>query len=130
MSTRSFIGYETDSGSVFGVYCHYDGDLDGVGYILKKHYTDPVKIKALIELGSLSSLGPHIGEKHDFKEDVSEKEWTKAYCRDRAGELVISNYDDMYSVSNGVYDFMYIYINQGLWMYKNVSANSPWLPLT
>lgn len=129
MSTHSFIGYETETGSVVGVYCHYDGFLDGAGYVLKKYYTDPVKIKALIELGSLSSLGAFLGEKHDFNDSVYEKEWTTAYHRDRGEELVIAEYDDMYSISSGTYEFMYVYTNQGLWMYKNDLANSPWLPL-
>jgi hypothetical protein len=129
MSTHSFIGYETDTGSVVGVYCHYDGYLDGVGYVLKKHYTDPAKIKALVELGSLSSLGSHLGEKHTFTDDVDEKEWTTAYHRDRDDELVIAEYDDMYSIASSVYEFMYVYMNQGLWMHKNDSVNSPWLPL-
>lgn len=128
MSTHSFIGYETDSGKIVGVYCHYDGFLDGVGHVLKKYYTDPAKIRALVELGSLSSLGAKLGEKHAFDDDVYEKEWTKAYHRDRGEELVIAEYDDMYSIS-GAYEFMYVYTNQGLWMYKNEFANSPWLPL-
>ena len=128
MSTHSFIGYETETGSVVGVYCHYDGYLDGVGYMLKKHYIDPAKIKALVELGSLSSLGAHLGEKHAFDDDVYEKEWTTAYHRDRGEELAIAEYDDMYSIS-GTYEFMYVYMNQSQWMYKNDSANSPWLPL-
>jgi len=94
----------------------------------QKHYIDPAKIKALVELGSLSSLGAQLGEKHAFDDDVYEKEWTTAYHRDRGDELAIAEYDDMYSIS-GAYEFMYVYMNQSQWMYKNDSANSPWLPL-
>lgn len=129
MSTHSFIGYETDSGKVIGVYCHYDGDLEGVGETLKRHYTDLTQVKELVSLGSLSSLGPSLGEKHNFDDkSFYVKGWTTAYHRDRDEELVISEYDDMYSI-DGDYEHQYVYTNHGLWMHKCTWAKSPWLPL-
>ena len=66
MATRSTIALEFADGSVGQVYCHWDGYLDYNGRILAEHYTDPFKLRELIDLGDLSSLGPDIGDKHDF----------------------------------------------------------------
>lgn len=64
MGTRSRIGVM--HGDVLkSVYCHWDGYLENNGAILAQHY-DSVKANHLVALGSLSSLGPDIGDKHDF----------------------------------------------------------------
>lgn len=130
MSTHSFIGIESESGKIAGVYCHYDGYLEGVGDTLKNHYTNPDKIHELIGLGSLSILGEEIGEKQDFSDNEKSRagQWTLAYHRDRGEELVTEEFDDMYSI-DGDYEYLYVYTNMGLWMYKVNSASSPWLPL-
>jgi hypothetical protein len=129
MGTQSFIGIETEAGKVRGVYCHWDGYVDGVGATLKEHYVDSSKINDLIALGSLSSLGPLLGEKHMFNDPSAyDKGWSTAYHRDRDEELVVAEYDDMYSI-DGDYEYMYVYTQQGLWMYKSVLSKSPWLPL-
>jgi hypothetical protein len=73
MATRSFIGKKSQGG-ITGVYCHFDGYPTGVGDTLQRHYTDPLKVDALLELGSLSSLGLSI-------------EQTVAYARDRGEPL-------------------------------------------
>lgn len=130
MSTHSFIGIESEPGKITGVYCHYDGYLEGVGDTLKNHYTNPDKIHELIGLGSLSILREEIGEKQDFsdREKSRTNQWTLAYHRDRGEELVIEEFDDMYSI-DGNYVYLYVYTNTGFWMYKVNSASSPWLPL-
>jgi len=67
MSTRSNIGIEDpETGAVRAIYCHSDGYLEGVGKTLLEHWTDRAKIEALIALGSISSLGEELGERHDF----------------------------------------------------------------
>ena len=66
MSTNSTIALEFADGTVQSVYCHWDGYLDHNGLILQEHYSDPFKLQQLIDLGNLSSLGPNIGEKHQF----------------------------------------------------------------
>jgi hypothetical protein len=57
MSTRSRIGILNDDRSVTSIYCHFDGYPSGVGAILVAHYHDTVKVRELISLGDISSLG-------------------------------------------------------------------------
>ena len=88
MSTRSFIGTLLPGGSITGIYCHHDGYPKGVGVTLRDHYTDPAKVDALLALGSISSLGAEIGEKHEFATRCEEVEdVVDAYHRDRGDDL-------------------------------------------
>ena len=66
MATRSTIALEFADGTVGMVYCHWDGYLGYNGELLAEHWTDPFKLRDLLDLGDLSSLGASIGEKHDF----------------------------------------------------------------
>ena len=66
MATRSTIALEYANGQVDQVYCHWDGYLDHNGKLLLENYTDPFKVQQLMDLGDLSSLGPNVGDKHDF----------------------------------------------------------------
>ena len=66
MATRGTIALEFADGTVGMVYSHWDNYLSHNGKILLENYTDPFKLQKLIDLGDLSSLGPDIGEKHEF----------------------------------------------------------------
>jgi hypothetical protein len=68
-------------GSILAVYCHWDGYPSHNGKILNAHYTERSKVQELMDLGDLSSLGPEIGEKHNF--DAPPKGQCNAYGRDR-----------------------------------------------
>ncbi len=68
---------EFADGTVQQVYCHWDGYLDNNGKLLLNNYKDPFKLRDLIDLGDISSLGPEIGEKHDF--DIPHKYGTPEY---------------------------------------------------
>lgn len=57
MSTPSIIGLKNDSGTITVIYCNYDGYLDGVGSTLYKHYSDTDKMRTLLALGDVFSLG-------------------------------------------------------------------------
>jgi len=81
MGTRSTIALEFADGSVQQVYCHWDGYLDHNGRILQEHYSDPFKLRELIDLGDMSSLAPNIGTQHAF-DKAPEGECT-FYLRDR-----------------------------------------------
>jgi len=101
MGTRSTIALEFADGTVEQVYCHWDGYLAHNGRILQEHYSDPFKLRKLIDLGDLSSLGRNLGNGHPFskfglkEEDpdfdqmialckqAEEEGWTTFYGRDR-----------------------------------------------
>ena len=95
MATRSTIALEYADGTVDQVYCHWDGYLDNNGRILFDNYQDPFKVQRLMDLGDVSSLGPNIGDKHDFdcpfaygtpeytKWQDDKREITTFYGRDR-----------------------------------------------
>ena len=81
MGTRSTIALEFADGTVEQVYCHWDGYLEHNGKILAEHYSDPFKLRQLIDLGDMSSLGEKIGTQHAF-DRAPEGECT-FYKRDR-----------------------------------------------
>ena len=84
MATRSNIGILNQDGTVDYIYCHFDGYLEHNGKILNEHYNTEGRVRALIELGDLSSLAPEIGEKHDFDSRTPEtRNWCLVYGRDR-----------------------------------------------
>lgn len=104
MGTRSTIALEFADGTVGQVYCHWDGYLSHNGKILLENYTDPYKVRELIDNGDISSLGNEIGVKHPFdnpgtfgtpKYEKYKKLYgnmTKFYMRDRGEEGVEARY--------------------------------------
>ena len=106
MGTRSTIALEFADGTVQQVYCHWDGYLSHNGKILQEHYSNPFKLKQLIQLGALSSLSTEIGEKHAFDNpgqygspeyDAYRKQTEHMclfYARDRGEDLHISKFKD------------------------------------
>ena len=68
MATRSTIALEFADGTVGQIYCHWDGYISNNGRILFESYQNPFKVRDLIDLGSVSSLGEIIGTKHPFSQ--------------------------------------------------------------
>ena len=56
MGTRSTIAIEFADASVSQIYCHWDGYLENNGQILRDNYTNPYRVRELIDLGDFSSL--------------------------------------------------------------------------
>jgi hypothetical protein len=81
MGTRSTIAIEYADGTVDQIYCHWDGYLEHNGQILQAHYSDPFKVRQMMDLGDMSSLGERIGTQHAF-DKAPEGECT-FYKRDR-----------------------------------------------
>lgn len=86
MSTNSRIGILNEDGSVLSVYCHWDGYPSYVGGILLNHYSNQDKIREMMSHGDMSSIGPEIGEKHDFNGRPDDS--CTFYGRDRGEEGV------------------------------------------
>lgn len=100
MGTRSRIGIENEDGTITSIYCHWDGYVFNNGAMLYHYYDNVDKINQLMELGDLSSLGPEIGEKHDWNSD--NKEWCLSYGRDRGERNTEAR------ISTGYNDFLRI----------------------
>ena len=86
MSTRSVIGITDRDGNGQLIYCHFDGYPDGAGLILLQHWQNESKVRELMALGDLSSLGHVIGVKVDFddyRRTNGEVAQCLAYGRDR-----------------------------------------------
>ena len=116
MGTRSTIALEYADGTVGQVYCHWDGYLENNGMILYKHYSDPFKVRELLDLGDLSSLGERIGSQHAF-DKAPEGECT-FYKRDRkengVNQKMYADYDN-YVRCHQYEEFEYILRRDGVW---------------
>ena len=131
MGTRSTIALEFADGTVEQVYCHWDGYLEHNGAILQEHYSDPFKLRDLIDLGGLSSLGPNVGTAHPFsphgsKEDEALYEAAKEagactfYARDRGEKLIVHKFNDFqdYLAHHQYEEYEYIL--------RNVNGKATW----
>ena len=81
MSTRCRIGIENKDGTITSIYCHHDGYPEVVGEILVNHYKTEEKIRKLLELGDMSSLGTEPVENPRGWEmpKAGMADWMKAY---------------------------------------------------
>lgn len=94
MSTNSTIKIKRKDGTETGIYCHYDGYVEGVGATLQLAYNTAEKVEALLKLGDLSILGyytdPKPGEEHSF-DGKRQENVCVAYHRDRGEAFCQSN---------------------------------------
>ena len=141
MATRSTIGILNTDGSVTAVYCHWDGYPEHNGKILIENYTTEEKVRELIGLGSISSLGAKIGEQHPFSKLELKQEapdfdelmalyakseaagWTTFYGRDR-GEPncvpnIFPNVADFVNEFSEEYNYLFI---SGTWYVNDHGA--------
>jgi hypothetical protein len=119
MGTRSTIALEFADGTVEQIYCHWDGYLEHNGKILAEHYSDPFKLRDLIDLGDMSILAPEIGTQHAF--DKPPEGVCTFYKRDRNEEGVESkkfaNFND-YRDNHQYEEYEYIL--------RNVEGKATW----
>ena len=133
MSTRATIGMKLPDNTIQAIYCHNDGYPEGVGATLCKAYTDPAKVKALIDLGALSCLGeelePAPGRPHTLAKP--QKNVTIAYHRDNHEPLDPGqNYatlDDYARDAPNFYDAEYLYFfEDGDWRFITARGQCEW----
>jgi hypothetical protein len=123
MGTRSTIALEFADGTVQAVYCHWDGYLSNNGQILLKHYSDPFKLRDLIDLGGFSSL-----------EATVEGTATTAYTQ-RGEDLSIQKFKDIEDYYKNVYGEEYDYIlsmnweGKAQWYVRFYATEGNWIPL-
>ncbi len=135
MGTRANIGL-LENGNVTYIYNHWNGYPSGVGTILLEHYNTLDRVKRLIGLGYISSLGKFVGDEpevinqtklnyplkwrkenggHTFAKPIADV--TVAYHRDRAEEwsmVKAQNEDESYFSSKEYLtdtdcEYLYIY---------------------
>lgn len=131
MSTRSRIGILNPNGTVTSIYCHSDGYLSGVEACLLDFYKTEEKVRALTDLGDISSLGNEIGEKHDFQGSTHD-DWCRAYGRDRGEKNTELRVDDnVQELVKHSEEFTYVF-NPVLcqWFYTNGNHEAPLPRLT
>ena len=126
MGTRSRIGV-MHGDNCKSVYCHWDGYLGHNGAILQEHY-DSAKANHLVALGDISSLGPELGEKHNF-EDITHGTWTTFYGRDRGETSTEYKVDQTFqefleTVDRCGAEYYYI-MKDGVWYCGDAYDNTP-----
>jgi len=101
MGTRSNIGYETDNGNVFMVYCHWDGYPSGVGVAVQD--MDFATAKTLVNGGDMSKVGEPYTARGEKYEDLKPRRYAGIeaakkdmeeylYVINPAGEWVVSDH--------------------------------------
>ena len=85
MSTRCRIGIKNKNGTILSIYCHHDGYVEHVGKILFDNYKDETKIRKLMKLGDISSLGTEPVDNPRACESISSAvndydAWSKLYA--------------------------------------------------
>ena len=68
MATRSTIALEYADGTVGQIYCHWDGYLSNNGKILQEYYTNPFRVRELLDNGDMSSLDTDVDGCSFYKE--------------------------------------------------------------
>lgn len=123
MATRSLIGVQEPNGSIKVIYCHWDGYPDHNGKILLNHYTDPEKIRALIDLGDLCQLGAEV-------ESGLEGSHCEAFARDKGESYneatTVSSIEDLLENTCNIIGIEYIYIwIDSVWMCWDTHRKRP-----
>lgn len=97
MSTRCMIGIKEKDGNIRAIYCHHDGYPKGVGKVLLDFYKEERKVRQLLELGSISSLGAF---------PISEKEYADIFDRKHIPNRDMSTFIacDDYAATGGMED--------------------------
>jgi hypothetical protein len=132
MSTRSHICRQNTDGSYDVIYCHYDGYPSHNGRILYAHYHTPEQVAALLALGDLSKLGPHIGHKHAFEERAQHATSCTAYARDLCEKGTeaqhLAEYDALAAMLQQSWaEWVYIYrLAERRWYYTNNPSPTWW----
>lgn len=122
MSTRCFIGiYDSDKDKVKYIYNHWDGYISHVGIYLYYGYQDVEKIKKLIDLGDISSLGYNVEAPRKFKDSMDinnlnlamschiKTSFTVSYKRDRHEKNVNAIVTNLASFKDLDEYFLYLY---------------------
>jgi hypothetical protein len=123
MATRSTIAFKDPlTENVYSVYCHWDGYLSNNGKILHEHYNDLEKVRSLVSLGSISSLGESIECLPGHSWDTPVPGHTVFYARDRGEPLDVCCDISEHSIPTNEYNYYFV---NGEWLYRR-EGNKNW----
>jgi hypothetical protein len=123
MGTRSTIAIEFADQSVSQIYCHWDGYLDHNGEILRTHYTDPYKVRDLIDLGDFSSLRDTVAE-------TAETCYTKTHNEDKNVRRYKDSDEYFDCCQQEEYDYILRNVDgQATWYVRCYATNGVWTTL-
>jgi hypothetical protein len=123
MGTRSTIAIEFADASVSQIYCHWDGYLENNGQILRDNYTNPYRVRELIDLGDFSSL----------RETLEE---TKEGCYSQRGEDCPArrymNVDEYFAdCQQEEYDYILRNVEgKAVWFVRCYATDGAWVTMT
>jgi len=82
MPTKCYIALQKEDDTIDVILCQYDGHLHGCGVKLEKYYGTYAKLRQLIDLGNLQSLGKTIGVRCFNKEEYKKQDYCVFLTRD------------------------------------------------
>jgi hypothetical protein len=125
MATRSRIAMETENGKAISIYCHNDGYVEHNGAILQKYYGDHEKVKALMELGDISSLKQEVNPIMPHSFNNPQPGVVIAYGRDRGEKDTDAiNHESVADFFTGdIEEFGYLFTAEGYWLVKSSHSN-------
>ena len=127
MSTRALVGRVLKDGTVKAIYSHSEGYPGYLGHMLRDHYSDKKKLKALIKMGGASIIDENIGVQHDFEDYkfFSDNKQCRFYARDRGGDVNILRFtstDEFLRNSDSWNEHNYLFIRDGSWLHSHVGG--------
>jgi len=124
MATRSRIGILNSNGTVNSIYCHWDGYLIYNGQRLLDHWQDEAKVRELMALGDIRSLGNCIGKPPEGLADEMPG-WCEAYGLDtgQAGQECRLHTNVAAFVDPSHWEEFFYLFDAGTWM---VSSGGAW----
>jgi hypothetical protein len=119
MATRGTISIENEDGSINTVYSHWDNYIACNGALLVKNYNTAEKIRQLLTLGDISSLGSYVAEpgvNPSFDRKLGESDYTTYYAY-RGEEVRINTWGslDDYERNQQFEEFNYLFTKENVW---------------
>lgn len=97
MSTSCEVAIKHKDGSYESQYCHYDGDLYGVGRALLKEYKDIEQIKSLLKPGPIRTI-------------LGVVEYLETYTEDDLGAKKTQNQEEFQSfIDDSWAEYVYVF---------------------
>jgi len=124
MSTRALIYKIESDNSVKGIYCHFSGQIEAVGQILKESYKNPKKTQELIKLGNISMLAETPEETIAYYRDIDKEQ------SELESWPTFSNWDEFdqnIRKNNNLIDYIYVMVPYNGYINSKEAKHWTWL---